>query len=237
MTISADAIQLHRSTGSWRRLEAIAFEMVKDAEAVAKSTMSAELGGGTRLMLAMNHRISDDVDIFIPDPQWLGYLSPRLNDRFEEVVNDYDENAISLKLYLDGGQIDFIVRSPLMDLKNSKSPDSVFLLEPVMEVLAKKLFHRGWSLTPRDLFDWYCIESNGLLSNERQLSQVLTPKYDEILLALAAMSNSTGAELIWSAIRTDSLPDLKETIGWAKERVHQLSAMPSDANRFRPKGS
>lgn len=236
MTISVEAIQIHKVNGPWRTLEAIAFDMVKDAERTAKSNMAAALGGGTRLMLAMNHSISDDVDIFIPDPQWLGYLSPRLNDRFEEVGKDYDENAISLKLYLDGGQIDFIVRSPLMGLQNTASSDSTFLLEPVMEVLAKKLFHRGWSLTPRDLFDWYCIESNELLSNEQQLTQVLERKFDEISLALVAMSSSPSAELIWSAIRTHSLPNMQETICWAKHRISQLSAKPFDNTRYRPKG-
>ena len=88
MTISSQDIELHKVKGPWRALESIAFDMVKDAEKAAKSKMTAALGGGTRLMLAMNHRISDDVDIFIPDPQWLGYLSPRLNDRFEHVVKD-----------------------------------------------------------------------------------------------------------------------------------------------------
>ena len=37
-------------------------------------------GGGTVLMRRYRHRVSKDVDIFVPDPQYLGYLSPRLND-------------------------------------------------------------------------------------------------------------------------------------------------------------
>lgn len=236
MIISVDDIQLHKVKGPWRALESIAFEMVKDAEKAAKSSMTAALGGGTKLMLAMNHRISDDVDIFIPDPQWLGYLSPRLNDRFEHVVKDYDESAISLKMHLDEGQIDFIVRTPLMGMPNTVSPDSVFVLEPVMEVLAKKLCHRGWSLTPRDLFDWYSIESNGLLSNEHELSQVLDGKFGEIDMALSAMSRSPGADLIWNAIRTHSLPNLQETVGWTKSRLTQLSAKPSENHYSQPKG-
>lgn len=235
MTISSQDIELHKVNGPWRALESIAFDMVKDAEKAAKSNMTAALGGGSRLMLAMNHRISDDVDIFIPDPQWLGYLSPRLNDRFEHVVKDYDESAISLKMYLDGGQIDFIVRTPLMGMENTISPDSIFVLEPVMEVLAKKLFHRGWCLTPRDLFDWYCIESNGLLSNESEFTQVLEGKFEEIDVALGAMSLSPGANLIWNAIRTHSIPDLQNTIAWAKNRLNQLNEKSSNTHCHRHK--
>ena len=37
-------------------------------------------GGGTVLMRRFRHRVSKDVDIFVPDPQYLGYVSPRLND-------------------------------------------------------------------------------------------------------------------------------------------------------------
>jgi hypothetical protein len=36
-------------------------------------------GGGTALMLKFNHRHSHDIDIFLPDPQLLGYVSPRLS--------------------------------------------------------------------------------------------------------------------------------------------------------------
>ena len=37
-------------------------------------------GGGTVLMRRFRHRFSQDVDIFVPDPQYLGYLDPELND-------------------------------------------------------------------------------------------------------------------------------------------------------------
>lgn len=62
MIISAEDIQAHKESGSWRALEAVAFQMVQDAEKAAKSDMRAALGGGTRLMLSLSHRISDDID-------------------------------------------------------------------------------------------------------------------------------------------------------------------------------
>jgi hypothetical protein len=88
MTTQAD-IQQHFESGSWRYLANLAAQMVKDAEHHAKSTLEPHLGGGTRLMLALQHRISHDVDLFIRDPQWLGYLTPRLNDRFEHLIDAY----------------------------------------------------------------------------------------------------------------------------------------------------
>ena len=53
--------------GSWRRLAAFAHTLVLDAEAQAGTRMSPLLGGGTRLMLALQHRISHDIDLFIRD--------------------------------------------------------------------------------------------------------------------------------------------------------------------------
>ena len=60
-----------------------------------------------------HHRISKDVDIFVADPQWLGYLTPRLNARAESLVSNYLEQAGFLKLYFDEGEIDFVACTPL----------------------------------------------------------------------------------------------------------------------------
>ena len=60
-----------------------------------------------------HHRISKDVDIFVPDPQWLGYLTPRLNARAESLVSNYLEQAGFLKLYFNEGEIDFVACTPL----------------------------------------------------------------------------------------------------------------------------
>ena len=34
----------------------------------------------------MRHRISKDVDLFVPDPQYLGYLDPGLNETVEALT-------------------------------------------------------------------------------------------------------------------------------------------------------
>jgi len=77
-------------------------------------------GGGTVLMRRYRHRLSKDIDIFVPDPQYLGYLSPRLNDTVDGLVSNHVEQATFLKLYFKEGEVDFIVSPPL-----TKNPTGV----------------------------------------------------------------------------------------------------------------
>lgn len=220
MTTLAD-IQAHKSNGSWRQLERIAVEIVRDASQVAGVELKPVLGGGTRLMLTMEHRTSDDIDLFIRDPQWIGYLTPRLNDRFEDVISGYDEGATSLKLRFANGEIDFIVGMSLLGLPNDSSTDCAFELEPVAEVLAKKLFYRGWALTPRDLFDWRLIET--LLPpvdvHEQKIADLVSGRFDEIRAALVAMGKSSKARLVWEEIRSPYVPEILDSIEWAHQRL------------------
>lgn len=57
VTTAAD-IRTHRARGPWRALETLAMQMVLDAAHVAKCDFQPVLGAGTRLLLAMSHRIS-----------------------------------------------------------------------------------------------------------------------------------------------------------------------------------
>ncbi len=116
-------------------------------------------GGGTVLMRRYRHRASKDVDIFVPDPQYLGYVSPRLNDTAESLTSKYLESANSVKLFFPEGEIDFIASAPL-----TKDPtvDETILgrrvrVETTAEILAKKVWHRGREFTARDIFDFALI--------------------------------------------------------------------------------
>ena len=230
MTTIAD-IKNHKASGAWRTLEALALAIVNDASKNAKSDFKPVLGGGTRLMLSMEHRISDDIDLFIRDPQWIGYLTPRLNDRFEDVINGYDEGATSLKFRFPQGEIDFIVSMSLLGLPNEISADCAFALEPVAEVLAKKLFYRGWALTPRDLFDWRMIETTlpPTETHAPQIGNLVAGRIDEIHAALTAMDSSAKAQLVWGGIRTPELPDFHESIQWAQARLIEFRRMNLNA--------
>lgn len=112
-------------------------------------------GGGTVLMRRYRHRFSKDVDIFVPDPQYLGYVSPRLNDTAESMTTDYVEEHSSLKLIFPEGEIDFIASAPLTSSPTviEKLFDREIRVETSTEIIAKKLWHRGSHFRARDMFD------------------------------------------------------------------------------------
>jgi hypothetical protein len=224
-TTEAD-ILLHRQQGAWKKLERIATDIVADAEKTAGSKLYPLLGGGTRVMLALNHRISDDIDLFIRDPQWIGYLSPRLNSHVEGLTSQYDETAVSLKLKFSEGEIDFIVAGSLLGLPDEASPETSFALEPLGEVLAKKLFYRGWLLTARDLFDWWSIETKAAAAIPKQkLAVLLESKYEAVSTALNAMLHSPAFEEAWKAVQAPAKPALKDAVAWASRRLAEYRSL------------
>lgn len=116
-------------------------------------------GGGTALMLRYAHRNSQDIDVFLPDPQWLGVLHPERNDRVAGLVADYAEGPTWLKLVIDTpdahGEIDFIVAMPVTadPFRTETIHGRQVQVETPVEIAAKKLRYRGASLRSRDVFD------------------------------------------------------------------------------------
>ncbi|MBL8515944.1 MAG: nucleotidyl transferase AbiEii/AbiGii toxin family protein [Betaproteobacteria bacterium] len=112
-------------------------------------------GGGTVLMLKYQHRFSKDVDIFVPDPQYLNYLTPRLNDTAEGLTGDYVESARFLKLRFTEGEIDFVASAHLTHdaVRIERLLDRDVQVETASEIVAKKVWHRGDHFTARDIFD------------------------------------------------------------------------------------
>jgi hypothetical protein len=139
----------------WEALLGHALDILDAAERSGQRLGEWSLGGGTALMRRYHHRISKDVDIFVPDPQWLGYLTPRLNTAAEEKTGEYVEQAGFLKLYFPQGELDFIVATPLTP--SPWQPETILgrriLVESPAEIVAKKLEYRGPELKARDLFD------------------------------------------------------------------------------------
>ena len=225
-------IAAHKQSGSWRKLEQLALLHVADAQRHAASAFEPKLGGGTRLMLALNHRISHDIDLFIRDPQWIGYLTPRLNDQLEIGLKTYSETAVSLKLEYAIGEIDFIVGMSLLGLPDEKSDETSFILEPVAEVLAKKLFYRGWALTPRDLFDWWAIETQlPETVPVGKMAQLLRTKFPEIYRSLDSMLQSHSAKSTWDAIQAPNKPDMQLIALWGKGALDRYVATDQELVR------
>jgi hypothetical protein len=69
--------------GPWKDLLGHALTLVDGIAARGTTDPFWTFGGGTVLMLRYQHRRSKDIDIFVPDPQYLGYVSPRLSDLAE----------------------------------------------------------------------------------------------------------------------------------------------------------
>jgi hypothetical protein len=115
-------------------------------------------GGGTVLMLRYGHRLSKDIDFFVPDPQSLGYVTPRLSDVADEMCDSqYSEAANFVKLHLNEGEIDFVASPNLLPDEHAFETWTLFdrpiRVETAAEIIAKKMYHRGDQGTARDLFD------------------------------------------------------------------------------------
>jgi hypothetical protein len=140
--------------GPWAALFASALTLTDHLATVIREPVWT-FGGGTVLMLRLDHRHSRDIDLFVPDPQYLGHLTPRLCEVAEKLTTDYVEAAESIKLLLPTGEIDIVVGEPLTD-----APWEAVIhggrrirVETNAEILAKKMYYRGDQAKGRDLFD------------------------------------------------------------------------------------
>jgi len=139
----------------WEALFQRALELIDATRESGAPLDDWSFGGGTVLMRRHHHRFSKDIDIFVPDPQFLGFLSPRLSTKAESMTRHYDEHGNSLKLYFPEGEIDFIASAPLTE--NPVTVETLFdrqiQVETSTEIVAKKVWHRGADFTARDIFD------------------------------------------------------------------------------------
>ena len=144
---------------AWELLFRRALEIVDSVAASGARFDDWSFGGGTVLMRRYRHRASKDVDIFVPDPQYLGYVSPRLNDTAESLTSKYLESANSVKLFFPEGEIDFIASAPLTEkpFVTETVLGRRVRVETTAEILAKKVWHRGSEFTARDIFDFALI--------------------------------------------------------------------------------
>ena len=140
--------------GVWIELLAHALKLMAHLERRTNQPLWT-FGGGTVLMLRIGHRHSKDIDLFVTDPQYLGYVNPRLSDEAESISNDYEENAEFIKLFLPAGEIDIVVGTAL-----TEHPFDIVMhagrpikFESCAEIIAKKMWHRGNQAKARDLYD------------------------------------------------------------------------------------
>jgi len=140
--------------GPWKALFAAALTLTDHLATVIDRPVWT-FGGGTVLMLRLNHRHSRDIDLFVPDPQYLGHLTPRLCDAAEQLTTDYVEAAEYVKLLMPTGEIDIVVGEPLTDRpwEVVAHHGRQICVETNAEIMARKMYYRGDQAKARDLFD------------------------------------------------------------------------------------
>jgi hypothetical protein len=145
------------------------------------------IGGGTVLMFKYHHRLSRDIDIFITDAQYLTALSPRLNDKVEDLTTHYREDSQHVKLIFDDlGEVDFVSAPRLV--ANSTQAATIHgrevLLDKPEEIIAKKCFYRADGFTARDVFDMAVFLAKETAVVKKNLG-ILTARSEDIQRRLA----------------------------------------------------
>lgn len=137
-------------------------QLIDDLEQRAGHAAFWTFGGGTVLMLRYRHRQSKDIDIFFPDPQSLAYLNPKHGGLAESLTTEYADSADHLKLFFPEGEIDFVaapnLTNPGFEVATVEKRD--IRLETAIEIIAKKMWHRGNEAKARDLFDLCVVIEN-----------------------------------------------------------------------------
>lgn len=176
---------------AWETLFQRALDLIDSVSEAGIVLQDWSFGGGTVLMRRHHHRFSKDIDIFVPDPQYLGYLTPRLNTRAESLTSNYIEQAGFLKLYFPEGEIDFVASAPLSE--NPTVTETLLgrevQVETSTEIIAKKVWHRGQEFTARDIFDLAMVvekEPQAL----QQIKPVLRDRRNAVLQRIASQETA-----------------------------------------------
>jgi predicted nucleotidyltransferase component of viral defense system len=183
----------------WESLFRKALQIVDSVSADVLPPNRWSFGGGTVLMRRYCHRFSKDIDIFVPDPQYLGHLSPRLNDTVEAMSTHYNEQANFIKLYFPEGEIDIVAAGALT---HPSTRAEIILgrevqVETSAEILAKKIYHRAREFTARDLFDFALIAEKEP-SSLSSISNILRDRRDTVLARINA--NDATLRLVFAQL-------------------------------------
>jgi hypothetical protein len=184
--------QMDDRLNRWEVLFRRALILIDSAREIGIPVDNWTFGGGTVLMRRHRHRFSKDIDIFINDPQFLGYLTPRLSPTAESLTTKYIEDHKYVKLLFPEGEIDFVAAPPLISKSAHEEIlfDRRILVESSAEIVAKKVWHRGFEFTARDIFDLAMVaerepqalnEISSVLRDRRAVILERIVRYDSIL--------------------------------------------------------
>ncbi|MBT8604196.1 nucleotidyl transferase AbiEii/AbiGii toxin family protein [Polynucleobacter paneuropaeus] len=186
-------VERNLPSGVWEDLLPHALSIIEDIKSHGTPDPFWTFGGGTVLMFRYQHRLSKDIDIFVPDPQYLGFITPRLSDVAAAVSTDYVEDQSSyVKLIRPEGEIDFVASPNL-----TEAPFEIWNIggqhirvETAAEIVAKKLWHRGDRATARDLFDLSLVierEPEALIKAAKFLRKNADPFISQIAIRASVL--------------------------------------------------
>lgn len=200
----------------WPDLFDHAMAIIDQANALGIGMEDWTFGGGTALMLQIDHRDSHDIDLFVSDAQYLPFLNPETQG-FELALlpSSYEtDGARALKIAFDGvGEIDFICCPPV----TAQPTKRVLLrgrdvnLKTPAEIIGKKIMFRGARLQPRDMFD---IAAASIALGEDELAAALSDfgTSSQVALNVARNMNPDLARTVMSWLMTKpGYYDLPET--------------------------
>ena len=212
-----------RPQSDWPLLFRIACALIRQVNAKQKLIDHWTFGGGTAMMLQIDHRESRDVDIFLNDPQLLSLLDPQKRDfQFEIPPSDYTgDGAHFLKFGFDKiGEIDFIVAHAMTasPTREATVEGETVLLDSIPEIIAKKIHYRGAGMRPRDIFD---IAAAGE-QHATSIIKELKAHRHEVALALTTI-NRLKPDFVYGAIAQLLITDQYAAIAKTSlERTRQI---------------
>jgi Nucleotidyl transferase AbiEii toxin, Type IV TA system len=200
-------VSVSKPQPDWARLFRIACALIRQVNSEQELIDHWTLGGGTAMMLQIGHRESHDIDIFIDDPQLLPFFDPEKHE-FQFEINPaawHGDGARFQKFAFDNvGEIDFIVGRALTTspTKQDIIEGEAVLLETIPEIITKKIYHRGASIRPRDIFD---IAAGGEHHKDSIITELKSYR-DEVAQALTTI-NRLKPDFVNGAIAQLSIKD------------------------------
>lgn len=202
---------LHSSR--WEDLLGEAFTIVDTVNRDGDILAGWTFGGGTALMLQIDHRESHDIDLFLDDPQLLPYVEAAVAEMsFQIGVPTYNGDGRGhLKIaFPEIGEIDFIVTGHVTDefAQERMIIGRDVLLETVSEIIAKKVRFRGVRIQPRDIFD---IAAACEAGHRSEIEAVLTENQEAVAAAserLAELSSDYIETVIGQLMIRPAFEDL-----------------------------
>ena len=187
------------------------------------------LGGGTSMMLQINHRVSRDIDFFLPDPQLVGFISVAAAD-VEAWLSGFGyrgDGRLFMKVDIgEGGQIDFIAAPPVTDHEPLERTihGRDLLLDAVPAIIASKVCHRCHRLMARDIFDIAAACEAGYLT---AVLDALGAMPDKVAGALDGLDRLRPGQLAAVLSRQDIRPGFGHLLNDTPAIARKVLALPS----------